>query len=99
MTPNRPLVRGDSVVTAAVHVGGRRLGLGDLDVEGRAAVTVRLDPDAAVDAANELAADVETQPGAADPARHVGVEAEELLEDAPLLRGWDPEALVDDREP
>src|SRR3954462_2615820 len=71
------------------------LGDGDLDVERRAsAVAVALDPDAAVEAADELAADVEAEAGAADAAGHVRIESVELLEDAPALARRDPEAAV-----
>ena len=45
----------------------------------------RLDPDASVHPVHELAADVEAEPGAADAAGQVRVEAVELLEDPPLL--------------
>src|SRR5262249_59698937 len=44
---------------------GSLLGNRQLDREGRAAAAVRDDPDAAVHAVHELAADVEPQPGAA----------------------------------
>src|SRR4051795_12408129 len=94
-------------IRAAVRGSGRRLlglaarrplGDRDLDVERRApAVAVALDPDAAVEAADELAADVEAEAGAADPARHVRIEAVELLEDAPPLGGGDAEPPVGDR--
>src|SRR5207302_9872305 len=73
----------------------------DLDEERRAlglarAGAVALDPDAAVEAAHELAADVEAEAGAADAARHVRVEPVELLEDPPALGRRDAEALVRD---
>ena len=60
---------------------GAALGEGDLDVEDRAVAVVRLDPDPTIDAAHELPADVEAQARSADPARHVGIEPVELLED------------------
>src|SRR5918999_830883 len=49
-------------------------------------------------AADELAADVEPEPGAAHASRHVGVEAVELLEDPLVVVGRDGEALVPHRE-
>src|SRR4051812_41722816 len=87
---------------SAWHLGGSRDGLAtgglldrrDLDDERRALPAVRLDPDAAVEAAHQLAADVEPEAGAADAARHVRIEAIELLEDPPALRGGDAEALI-----
>src|SRR6266550_5779173 len=91
------LRRGDGLLPAPVRVRVRTL-LGDLDVEGRARGPVRLDPDAAVDPAHELAADVEAEPGAADAAAHAGIEAVELLEDPALVGGRNPEPRVGDRE-
>src|SRR5581483_12033505 len=67
--------------------------------EGRAAARLGRHPDPAVHAPDELLADVEAEPGAADPSRHVGVEAVELVEDSPLLRVRNPEPLVADGEP
>src|SRR5581483_4905958 len=67
---------------------------GHLDDEGRPVRSVRLHPDPAVDPAEELAADVEAEAGAADAASHVRVEAVELLEDAALLGGRDAETGV-----
>ena len=67
------------------------------NVEPRA--RLGLDPDPAVHAADDLAADVEAEPGAADAAGQVRVEPVELLEDRAVLGGRDPEALVGDREP
>src|SRR5207245_6725605 len=76
------------------HVGHRQL-----DVEGRAAAeTGRVDPDPAVHAVHELAADVEAEAGPADAAGHVRVEPVELLEDPPLLRGRAPEARLRERD-
>src|SRR5207248_1656845 len=63
-----------------------------LDGERRAATAVRSHPDPAVHPVHELAADVEAEAGAADTARELRVEAEELLEDARLLRRRDAEA-------
>src|SRR3954467_5450898 len=74
-------------------------GDGQLDRERRAATPVGGNPDPAVHAIHELAADVETETGAADAARQVRVEPEELLEDPRLLCLRDPEALVFDSEP
>src|SRR4029077_8096115 len=70
-----------------------------LEEERRAGAAVGDDPDAAVHPRYELAGDVETEAGAADPARQVRVEAEELLEDTVLLGGRHAEALVADSEP
>src|SRR3954470_3363123 len=92
-----PALPGDDPVARRCHRTGGRF-LRDLDVEGRAGAAVGLDPDAAVDPAHELAADVEAETGAADAAAHIGVEAVELLEDPPLLAWGDPEAGVRDRE-
>src|SRR5207253_1234049 len=78
--------------------GRRRRLLRDLHDEGRAGGSVRFDPDSAVDPAYELPADVEAEPGAADAAAHVRIEAVELLEDPPLLARGDTEAGVRDRE-
>ena len=82
---------------AATALGGLR-SHGELDGERRARALVGLDPDAAVHAAHQLAADVEAEPGAADAAGEVRVEAEELLEDAAVLGGRDAEPLVADEE-
>src|SRR5207342_3025001 len=100
----------ESSLTPAVR-GGRGLsglcgrlrwllrdGGGQLDDERRPLAECRFDPDLSVHAPDELAADVEAEAGAADAASHVRVEPIELLEDPPVLRGWDPEAFVDDRE-
>src|SRR5215207_9713761 len=57
----------------------------ELDEERRPLALGRLDPDAPVEPANELPDDVQTEPRSADAARHVGVEAVELLEDTTLL--------------
>src|SRR3954447_7315073 len=79
---------------------GGALGDRDLDVERRPAglaaraVRIPLDPDAAVQPADELPADVEAEAGAADAAGHVRIEAVELLEDATALRRRDAEAAV-----
>ena len=71
----------------------------ELDRGSRATTAVRGDPDAAVHAMHELAADVEAEACSADAAGQVRVEAEELLEDPRLLGRRDAEALVDDAEP
>src|SRR5581483_5770365 len=76
----------------------RRHLLRDLDHEGRSGLPVRLDPDPSVDPADELTADIEAEPGPADAPLHVRIEAIELLEDPPLLRRRNAEALVADRE-
>src|SRR5437588_9646417 len=78
-------------------LAGGALGDRKLDEERRALAVVALDPDAAFEAAHQLAADVEAEARAADAARHVRVEAIELLEDAPALGDRDAEALVRDR--
>ena len=69
-----------------------------LDRERRAAPPVGGDPDPAVHAVHELAADVEAEAGAADAAGQVRVEPEELLEDSRLLGRRDAETLVFDAE-
>src|SRR5207249_2621936 len=58
----------------------------------------RLDADAAFHPPDELSRDVETQPGPADAARELRIEAIELLEDPPVLRHGDTEPLVADGE-
>src|SRR4029079_1678484 len=63
-----------------------------LERECRAAPRVGLDADAAAYAAHDLARDVEPEAGAADTAREVRVEAEELLEDPLVLRRGDADA-------
>src|SRR5262249_22451447 len=65
-----------------------------LEQERRAFAGLRLQPDVAAHAADELVADVEAEPGTADAAGHLRVDAVELLEDAALLVDGDPEALV-----
>ena len=57
------------------------------------------DPDPPRHPRHELAGDVEAEAGAADAAREVRVEPEELLEDPILLCGRDAEPLVADPEP
>src|SRR5205814_2299896 len=70
---------------------GRLLrGQRELGGERRAAAGGGVDADPAADAADELAGDVEAEPGAADAALHVRIDAVELLEDPPLLRGFGP---------
>src|SRR5436190_305089 len=49
-----------------------------------------------VQSVDDLAADVETEPRPADASAHLRIEAIELLENPLLLRGGDPDALVDD---
>src|SRR6266540_744550 len=96
-TKDGPGYPGSGPAAAAVRPGPDHV-LRDLDVEGGAGAAVGLDPDPPVDTPHELAADVEAEPGAADPTRHVRVEAVELLEDAPLLGRRDAEPGVSDRE-
>src|SRR5204862_6484273 len=71
---------------------------GDVHEELGAAAVVRLDPAPAVHAPDELPADVQAQPCAADAARHARAEPIELLEDAAALARRDPESLVGDRK-
>src|SRR5205823_14553497 len=66
----------------------------NLHAESGALAVVRLDPDAPVEPVDELAADVEPEPGAADASRHVRIEAIELLEDATALGRRDAEPVV-----
>src|SRR5205823_11252139 len=77
--------------------GGLRGGR-DLHEEDGAPHLVRLDPDPAVDPADELPGDVEAESRAADPADHVRVESIELLEDAVLLCGRNTEPVVGDHK-
>src|SRR5205807_4783850 len=70
----------------------------DTAVERPAAAPVRLDPDGARDPPDQLPANVEAEPRAADATCRVGIEPIELLEDTPLLRRWDPETLIGDGE-
>src|SRR5207247_3380552 len=65
-----------------------------LEEERRALLAVRLDPDPAVHAFDELLADVEPEPGPSHAAHHLRVGAVELLEDPILVLGIDPEPLV-----
>ena len=105
--PDRPMRKPDpSLVGKNGRPSGRPcslvrpLGGRQFDDEGRAAAEARgLDPDAAVHPTNELATDVEAEPGAADSAGHVRIEPVELLEDAALLGRRDAEAFVGDHEP
>ena len=74
---------------------GRGSACGQLDHERRAAACAGLDPDAPAHQADELAADVEPQPGAPNAAGELRVEPEELVEDAleaplPGCRGRGP---------
>src|SRR3954468_3677031 len=66
--------------------------------ERGAVAAVGDDPDAAVHPRDQLAGDVEAQPGSSDSAREVGVEPEELLEDTVLLGGRDAQPLVAEAE-
>src|SRR5919204_6506712 len=56
------------------------------------------DPDLPVHAADELAADVQPEPGASDATGELGIEAEELLEDPLPVAWWDSDPLVRDPE-
>src|SRR6187551_2020988 len=69
-----------------------------LERERRTAAAIGLDPDPAAHPAHDLAADVEAQARAADPAREIRVEAIELLEDPLVLGGRDSESPVPDGE-
>src|SRR3954466_3965452 len=57
------------------------------DAEGRAFVGDRRNGERPVQPVDDLAADVEPDPGPADPAAHLRVEPVELLENPLLLRG------------
>ena len=82
-----------------VEVSGEVARGGQFDREGRARADAgRRHPDAAVHAPHELAADVEAEPGAADAAVHIRVEAIELVEDPALLGDRDAKPLVVHRE-
>src|SRR5204863_5078523 len=59
---------------------------------------LRLEPDVPAHAADELVADVEPEPCAADATGHMRIDAVELLEDHALLVGRNPEPLVTDLE-
>ena len=69
-----------------------------IDDEDRALSLLRADREAASHPANELAADVEAEPGAADAARELGIDAVELAEDPPLLEGRDADPFVADSD-
>src|SRR6266550_4474768 len=71
---------------------------GKLEQEGRSLPCLRLEPDVPAHSADELVADVEPQPRAADAAGHVRIYAVELLEDPALLVGGNPEPLVSNVE-
>ena len=64
---------------------------GQLDHEARSLAGVGRDPDPAFHAANELPADVKTEPRSAHAAREVRVEPVELREDPFMLGGRDPD--------
>src|SRR5947209_9076550 len=70
---------------------------GNVDVEGRAALT-REQPDPSPHAVGELARDVEAEAGPADTAPLVGIETVELLEDPVALGRLDALAVVADGE-
>src|SRR5262249_45564651 len=69
-----------------------------LEGERRPFALCRRDPHPPLHSLDELAADVEAQPGAAHPAGHVRVDAVEALEDVRLLVRRDPDSLVADAE-
>src|SRR3954447_2026090 len=97
----RKLARSSERSDLGVHPLGRNACLGghrDLDTERAAFRAIRLDPDAAVEAADELAADVEAESRASDSAGHVRIDAVELLEDAASLGRGDAEPAVADAE-
>src|SRR5215204_3080747 len=79
--------------------GPRRLGARELEVKRRALTGLGTDADAAAHPADELAADVQPQPGAARDLSLVWVRAVELLEDRPLLGRRDSDPLVLDLDP
>src|SRR5262249_29867093 len=79
-----------------LHVRAAELGGGQVDDEDRAARLAAFDPDLALHLADELPADVQAEPGAADATRQLRVEAVELLEDPLPLARWDADPLVAD---
>src|SRR5579862_1806411 len=66
--------------------------------ERRARAVARRDGELATHLAHELAADVETEPRAADAVGHIRIEPVELLEDPSLLLERDADARVGDLE-
>src|SRR5512132_1426670 len=93
---------GAHVLRARPHLCGPcgldRGSSGKLKEEGRPLPCLRLEPDVPAHAADELVADVEPEPRAADAAGHVRIDAVELLEHHALLVGGNPEPLVADLE-
>src|SRR5919109_1229171 len=69
-----------------------------LEAERGALPGDRLDPDLAVHGVDQLATDVEAEPGSTDALRHVRIEAVELLENPLLLARRNPRPLVADGE-
>src|SRR2546430_17357395 len=69
---------------------------GELEQEGGSLPCLRLEPDVPAHAADELIADVEPEPRAADPAGHVRTDAGELLETTAFCCGGNPEPFVAD---
>src|SRR5207248_6576139 len=67
-----------------------------LERECRSAPGLGLNPDSSAHPADELAADVQAEPGAADPADHVRIDAIELLEDPALIGIRNTKTLVAD---
>src|SRR5437667_2748335 len=70
----------------------------DLERERRPRPVVPRYPDSPSHLPDELVANVEAETRASDPARHLRVEACELLEDALPVLFRDPDSLVLDRE-
>src|SRR5581483_9816671 len=87
----------DATRTAAASPP-RSVVAGQLDPEGRAVAVARVDADPPVHPADELAADVEAEAGAADTAVQMGFETVELLEDPLLLVRRDTVTAVRDLE-
>ena len=96
--PPASLASAPSPSPCASSAASARRWPGSSTTKRRAFAELRLDPDRPVHPADELAADVEAEAGAADPTGHVRIEAVELLEDPAVLGGGDPEPAVVDRE-
>src|SRR5215216_1411206 len=69
-----------------------------LEVERGALAFLGLEPDAPTHPLDQLAADIEPEPGSADALRHVRIQAVELLEDPGLVVVGNPHSFVDDPE-
>src|SRR4051812_33362826 len=85
-----------SASARATTTSGRLRRPRQCDAERRAFARRRFNRERSVQPVDDLAADVEAEPGATDAAAHLGIEPVELLEDPLLLRGRDPDSLVDD---